>query len=43
MLQVGIVEDDEWRIPAKLQRHPLDLGGLHREHPDMSAYPCRDQ
>jgi hypothetical protein len=31
MLQVGIVEDDERRVPAKLQGHPLELGGLHCE------------
>ena len=41
MLQVGIVEDDEWRVAAELQRHPLELRGLHRKRTDMSAHPRR--
>ena len=41
MFQVGIVEDDERRVPAELQRHSLELRGLHRERPYMSPYPRR--
>src|SRR5258708_30985863 len=38
MVQFGIVEDDEQRIAAELQRHALELRGLHRKRSDMSAH-----
>src|SRR5260370_23240326 len=41
MFQVGIVEDDELRVAADLQCHPLELRGLHRQRTDMSAHPRR--
>src|SRR5260370_10253773 len=41
MFQVGIVEDDERRVAAEFQCHPLELRGLHRQRTDMSAHPCR--
>src|SRR5258708_11444068 len=41
MFQVGVVEDDEWRVAAELQCHPLELRGLHRKRTDMSAHPRR--
>src|SRR5579859_2131932 len=41
MFQVGIVEDNERRVAAELQRHPLELRSLHRERTDMSAHRRR--
>src|SRR4029077_8496849 len=43
MFQVGIVEDDERRVAAEFQCHPLELRGLHRQRTDMSAHPRRTQ
>src|SRR5580704_15493656 len=41
MFQVGIVEDDERRVAAELQRHSLELWGLDRKRTNMSAHSRR--